>query len=161
MRLGQYESKTISWYALPSPQEQTASSLVGIDSDICWATLLYQPQGSGARPRQGQEEDKTRTQSRATDRGAAKTRARGGQDPDTEPGHRQGRGEDKGKRRIRPGHRAGPHSPATEFKGAAKTRRRGGQGPATEPGHRARPQSSRARAVSVASSFFSKIEPQQ
>ena len=144
MRLGQYESKTISWYALPSPQEQTASSLVGIDSDICWATLLYQPQGSGARPRQGQEEDKTRTQSRATDRGAAKTRARGGQDPDTEPGQTgarrrqgqeedkartqsratqpshgvQGRGQDKEKRRTRPGHRARPQSPATEFTGA-------------------------------------------
>ena len=46
----------------------------------------------------------------------------------TETSHRiQGRGQDKDKRRTRPGHRAGPQSPATEFRGAAKTRTRGGQ----------------------------------
>ena len=78
--------KTISWLALPSPQEQQAASsmiFVGIDIAICSATLLSskpghrdQPQSSG-RPRQGQEEDKARTQSRAT-----------------EPSHRvQGRGQ--------------------------------------------------------------------
>ena len=39
------------------------------------------------------------------------------------------------------GRRAGPQSPATEFRGAAKTRTRGGQDPDTEPGHRAQPQS--------------------
>ena len=36
---------------------------------------------------------------------------------------------------------------------------RGGQNPATEPGHRARPQSSGARPVSVASSFFKDRNP--
>ena len=61
------------------------------------------------------------------------TSTRGGQDPDTEPGHRvQGRGQDKDKWRTRPGHRAGPQGPAIEFS-----------------------------AASVASSFFSKIKPQQ
>ena len=35
------------------------------------------------------------------------------------------------------------------------------QSPATEPSHGAQPQSSGARPVSVASSFLSKIEPQQ
>ena len=63
----------------------------------------------------------------------------------TETSHRvQGRGQDKDKRRTRPGHRAGPQSPATEFRGAAKTRTRGGQeedkaqpqSPATELSHR-------------------------
>ena len=55
------------------------------------------------------------------------------QSRDTEPSHRvQGRGQDKDMRRTRPGHRAGPQSPATEFRGAA-TRTRGG--------HRAGPQS--------------------
>ena len=65
----------------------------------------------------------------------------------------QGRSQDKDKedkRRTRPGHRAGPQSPATEFRGAAKTRTkggqeedkaqpqrtRGGQGLDTEPSHR-------------------------
>ena len=147
--------------------------------------------------------------------GKARTQSRA-----TEPSHRvQGRGQDKDKRRTRPGHRAGPQSPATEllytrrtrggqgpatelreFRGAVTRRTRGGQGPATEPSHRvdrvqgrgqeedkaqpqspateltefrggqgpatepshgAQPQSSGARPVSVASSFLSKIEPQQ
>ena len=48
-------------------------------------------------------------------RGAAKTRTRGGQDPDTEAGHRAQPDKDK---RTRPGDRAGPQSPATEFRGA-------------------------------------------
>ena len=99
------------------------------------------PQSSGARPvsvgpalfsKLGEEEDKTRTQSRATEfRGAAKRRTRGGQetdkrstrggqDLDTEPGHRarphssgarprQGQEEDKTRTQSR----------ATEFRGAA------------------------------------------
>ena len=53
----------------------------------------------------------------------------------TEPSHRvQGRGQDKDKRRTRPGHRAGPQSRATELLYTRGTR--GGQGPATEPSHR-------------------------
>ena len=67
----------------------------------------------------GQEEDKTQTQSQATE-------FRGGPEP---------------------GHRARPQSPATEFMGAAKRRTRGAQeedktwtqSPATEPGHRVQP----------------------
>ena len=84
----------------------------------------------------GQEEDKTQTQSQATEfrggpepghrarpqspatefMGAAKRRTRGAQEEDktwtqsraTEPSHRvQGRSQDKDKRRTRPGHRAG------------------------------------------------------
>ena len=88
---------------------------------------------------------------------AAKTRTRGGQGPDTEPGHgaqpqssgarpRQGQEEDKAwtqSRATEPGHRV---------------QGRGQEGQA-EPGHRALPQSSGARPVRVAS-FFSKIEPQ-
>ena len=78
-------------------QEQTASSMifVGIDIAICSATRAD-------KRRAGQEEDKTRPQSPATEfRGAASqcgqgwsarpednSRTRGGQDPDTEPGHR-------------------------------------------------------------------------
>ena len=76
----------------------------------------------------------------------------------TETSHRvQGRGQDKDKRRTRPGHRAGPQSPATEFRGAAETRAREGQeedkaqpqSPTTQkkrrtrPGHRAQPQRTR------------------
>ena len=68
----------------------------------------------------------------------------------TETSHRvQGRGQDKDKRRTRPGHRAGPQ---TQSSGARprqdKRRTRRGQGPATEdkrrtrPGHRAQPQPS-------------------
>ena len=60
----------------------------------------------------------------------------------TETSHRvQGRGQDKDKRRTRPGHRAGPQSPATEFRGAAETRAREGQeedkAQPQSPGHRA------------------------
>ena len=60
----------------------------------------------------------------------------------TETSHRvPGCGQDKDKRRTRPGHRAGPQSPATEFRGAAKTRTRGGQqeedNKRTRPSHRA------------------------
>ena len=54
---------------------------VGVDIAICSATLLSskpghrdQPQSSGARPRQGQEEDKAQPQSPAQ-------RTRGGQEP--------------------------------------------------------------------------------
>ena len=103
------------------------------------------PQSSGARPRRGQQEDKTRTQSRAT-----------------EPSHKvQGRGQDGDNRRKRAGHRAKPQSPATEFLGAAKPRTRGGQDPDTKMGHRDQPQRSWARPVSVASSLFPRIDPQQ
>ena len=56
-----------------------------------------------------------------------------------------------------PGHRAGPQSPATEFRGAAKRR--------TRPGHRAGPQSPATEFRGVArvwpALFSSKIEPQQ
>ena len=79
--------------------------------------------GHRAQPKQGQEEDKTRaTEPSHSHRvqGAAKTRTRGGRDPDTEAGHRAQL--DKDKRRTRPGHRAGPQSPATEFRGAASER---------------------------------------
>ena len=113
-----------AWYALLFPQEQAALSMifVGIGIAICSATLFSSKPGhrDEPRPRQGQEEDKTRTQSRATDRGAAKTRAKVGEEEDKariqsraiQPSHRvQGR--------TRPGHRAGPYSPATEFRGAA------------------------------------------
>ena len=107
------------------------------------------------------------------------------------PGHRARRGQEEDKRRTRPGHRAQPQSPATEpshrvdrvqgrgqkedkrrtseDKAQPRARPRGGeeedkaqpQSPATEPSHGAQPQSSGARPVSVASSFLSKIEPQQ
>ena len=94
--------KLISWYALPSPQGQTASSMIlGIDIAVCSATLLSskpghrdQPQSSGAQTRQGQEEDKTKTRRKHY--------------PATEPSHK-GQEEDK----------AWTQSPATEFRGAA------------------------------------------
>ena len=88
------------------------------------------------RRRKGQEEleeDKscdTEPSHTVQVRGQEKRRAR----PDTP---RQGQQEDKG---TRPGHRAGPQSPATELRGAAKTRPRGGQGPDTEPYHTAQSQ---------------------
>ena len=147
-----------------------ACIVVGIDIAICSATLLSstpdhrdQPQSSGARLRQGQEEDKTRTQSRATElRGAAKTRTRGGQEEDKAQPQRtrggQGRTQSpatEDKRRTRPGHRTDPSHRGQEEDKAWT------QSPATEPSHRAQPQSSAARPVSVASSFVSKIEPQQ
>ena len=104
----------------------------------------------------GQDKDKRRTRPghRAQPQ---RRRTRGGQGPATEVSHR-GQEEDKAwtqspatedKRRRRPGHRAQPQ------------RTRGGQGLDTEPSHKAQPQISRARPMSVTSSFFSKIEPQQ
>ena len=55
----------------------------------------------------------------------------------TQTSHRvQGRGQDKDKRRTRRGHRAGPQSPATEYRGAAKTRTE----PSTEDKRRTRAQ---------------------
>ena len=116
--------KLISWYALPAPQGETASSMIlGIDIAV------------------------------------------GGQDPDTEPGHRaqpqsSGSKRDKDKRSTRKkekktipshraqlqatGHRAQPQRTRGQEEDKAWT-----QSPATKPSHRVQ-----GRGQSVASSFF-------
>ena len=136
------------------PQEQIALSRIFVGIDIANCSAIRED-----KRRAGQEEDKTRSQSRATELKVAKTRPRGGQDPDTEPGHRAQpqsswarprEGQEEDTRRTRggqdldtePGHRAWPQSsgarPREEFMGAAKRRTRGAQeeDEDTEPGHR-------------------------
>ena len=115
------------------------------------------------RPRGGQEDDKAQPQRTATKPSHRVDRVQGrGQEEDkrrTRPSdsHRvdrvQGRGQEEDKRRTRPRH--SHRLDRVQGRGQEEDKRR------TRPSHRAQPQRSKARPVSMASSFLSKIEPQQ
>ena len=112
-----YSQKTISWYALIT---FTPRANCFINEFLSALTSLF------VRPHSSPVSRATKTSHRV--QGAAKTRARGGQDPDTEPGHRAQPPSPATKdKRTRPGHRAHrgqeedkawTQSPATEFRGA-------------------------------------------